>query len=140
MRRQNRHIDPDTDIGGPLRNFPKTHHSAIVAARSEDPQQRRYAFEAILETYWKPVYKYIRIKWRVNNEDGKDLTQGFFANVLEKNHLANYDLSKASFQTFLRTCVDGYVANQQKAQQRLKRGGGVDMFSLDFGEIGRAHV
>jgi RNA polymerase sigma factor (sigma-70 family) len=131
--KQHRQNDPDTNIGGPLRNFPKTQHSAIVAVRSEDPQQRRHAFEVILESYWKPVYKYVRIKWRVNNEDGKDLTQGFFANIFEKNHLANYDTSKASFQTFLRTCVDGYVANQQKAQQRLKRGGGVDMFSLDFG-------
>jgi RNA polymerase sigma factor (sigma-70 family) len=132
MRQQNRQSDPDTNIGGPLRNFPKTHHSAIVAVRSEDPQQRRHAFNVILESYWKPVYKYIRIKWRVNNEDGKDLTQGFFANVFEKNHLANYDTSRASFQTFLRTCVDGYVANQQKSQQRLKRGGGLENFSLDF--------
>jgi RNA polymerase sigma factor (sigma-70 family) len=133
--RQHRQSDPDTNIGGPRRNFPKTHHSAIVAVRSEDPQQRRHAFEAILESYWKPVYKYIRIKWHVNNEDGKDLTQGFFANVFEKNHLANYDTSKASFQTFLRTCVDGYVANNQKAQRRLKRGGGVDAFSLDFSGV-----
>jgi RNA polymerase sigma factor (sigma-70 family) len=132
MRQQNPHNDPDTNIGGPLRNFPETHHSAIVAVRSEDPQRRQQAFEAILESYWKPVYKYVRIKWRVSNEDGKDLTQGFFANAFEKNHLANYDTSKASFQTFLRTCVDGYVANQLKAQQRLKRGGGMDMFSLDF--------
>lgn len=132
MRQQNRHSDPDTDIGGPLRNFPKTNHSAIIAVRSDDLQQRRYAFEAILESYWKPVYKYVRIKWRANNEDGKDLTQGFFANAFEKNHLANYDARKASFQTFLRTCVDGYVANQQKAQKRLKRGGGVEMSSLDF--------
>lgn len=132
MRHQDRYCDPDTNIGGPLRNFPKTNHSAIVAVRSNDPQQRRHAFDAILESYWKPVYKYVRIKWRANNEDAKDLTQGFFANAFEKNHLANYDTSKASFQTFLRTCVDGYVANQQKAQQRLKRGGGADVLSLDF--------
>ena len=132
MRQQNRYSDPDTNIGGARRNFPKTNHSAVVAVRSGDPQQRQRAFDAILESYWKPVYKYIRIKWRVNNEDGKDLTQGFFANVFEKNHLASYDVSKASFQTFLRTCVDGFVANQQKAQQRLKRGGGVEITSLDF--------
>jgi len=132
MRQQSRHSDPDTNIGGALRNFPKTNHSAIVAVRSDDPQQRRHAFAAILESYWKPVYKYVRIKWRVNNEDAKDLTQGFFANAFEKNHLANYDAGKASFQTFLRTCVDGYVANQQKAQRRLKRGGEAEIFSLDF--------
>jgi RNA polymerase sigma factor (sigma-70 family) len=132
MRQQKRYSDPDTNIGGQLRNFPETKHSAIVAMRSNDPLQRQHAFDAILESYWKPVYKYVRIKWRVNNEDAKDLTQGFFAVVFEKNHFANYDVTKASFQTFLRTCVDGYVANQQKAQQRLKRGGGVDTFSLDF--------
>lgn len=129
MKRQNN--DPDTNIGGPQRNFPKT-NSAILAVRSEDPQLQRRAFDTILQSYWKPVYKYIRIKWRVNNEDAKDLTQGFFANAFEKNHLATYNASKASFQTFLRTCVDGFVANQNKAQQRLKRGGGLSIFSLDF--------
>jgi RNA polymerase sigma factor (sigma-70 family) len=132
MRLRNGNSDPDTNIGGPLRNFPTTNHSAIVAVRSKDPQQRQHAFDAILESYWKPVYKYIRIKWRVNNEDGKDLTQGFFAHAFEKDYFAAYEQTKASFQTFLRTCVDRFVANEQKARQRLKRGGGADHFPLDF--------
>src|SRR5262249_27449361 len=67
-----------------------------------------------------------------NNEDAKDLTQGFFANAFEKNHFANYDASKASFQTFLRTCLDGFVANERKAAKRLKRGGDHEHFQLDF--------
>jgi len=125
-------IDPDTDIGGPLQKFPVTNHSAIVAARSDDEIVRRRAFDTILNSYWKPVYKYVRLKWQAGNEDAKDLTQGFFANAFEKNHFASYDAAKASFQTFLRTCLDGFVANERKAGQRLKRGGDMDHYQLDF--------
>ena len=133
MRNQNTKTDPDTDIGGAGRNFPQTSRSAIIGARSDDPQLRQRAFAAILDSYWKPVYKYIRIKWNADNEDAKDLTQAFFSSALEKNYFADYDFAKARFQTFLRTCVDRYVANQRKAEHRLKRGGGLDHVSLDFG-------
>jgi len=125
-------IDPDTDIGGAQHRFPETNQSAIVRARSTDQAVRQRAFETILASYWKPVYKYVRLKWQAGNEDAKDLTQGFFANAFEKNHFANYDASKASFQTFLRTCFDGFVANQRKARARLKRGGDYEHFQFDF--------
>ncbi len=125
-------MDPDTDIGGPHHKFPVTNQSAIVNARSGDPIARRRALETILNGYWKPVYKYIRLKWQANNEDAKDLTQGFFANTFEKDHFARYDPSKASFQTFLRTCLDGFIANERKAATRLKRGGDMDHYQLDF--------
>ena len=124
--------DPDTDIGGPLHKFPVTNHSAIINARSDDQLVRRRAFDTILASYWKPAYKYIRLKWHADNEDAKDLTQGFFAGAFEKNYFANYDARKASFQTFLRTCLDGFVANERKAGARLKRGGDVDHYQLDF--------
>jgi RNA polymerase sigma factor (sigma-70 family) len=125
-------MDPDTDIGGAQQRFPVTNQSAILAARSDDHAVRERAFATILTSYWKPAYKYIRLKWHANNEDAKDLTQGFFANAFEKNHFANYDASKASFQTFLRTCLDGFIANERKAGKRLKRGGDIDHFQLDF--------
>jgi DNA-directed RNA polymerase specialized sigma24 family protein len=125
-------MDPDTDIGGPLHKFPVTNHSAIIGARSDDQLIRRRAFNTILASYWKPAYKYIRLKWQADNEDAKDLTQGFFANAFEKNHFASYDSAKASFQTFLRTCLDGFVANERKAGRRLKRGGDLDHYQLDF--------
>ena len=125
-------MDPDTDIGGPLHKFPVTNHSAIVGARSDDQLTRRRAFDTILASYWKPAYKYIRLKWQADNEDAKDLTQGFFATAFEKNHFASYDATKASFQTFLRTCLDGFVANERKAGRRLKRGGDMDHYQLDF--------
>jgi len=103
-----------------------------VRARSTDSNVRQRAFETILTSYWKPVYKYVRLKWQADNEDAKDLTQGFFANAFEKNHFAIYDAGKASFQTFLRTCLDGFVANQRKGGKRLKRGGDLEHFQLDF--------
>ena len=125
-------MDPDTDIGGAQQRFPVTNQSAIAAARSEDHIVRQRAFDTILTSYWKPAYKYVRLKWHANNEDAKDLTQGFFANAFEKNHFANYDARKASFQTFLRTCLDGFVSNERKAGKRLKRGGDLNHFQLDF--------
>jgi RNA polymerase sigma factor (sigma-70 family) len=124
--------DPDTDIGGPLHKFPVTNHSAIINARSDDQLVRRRAFDTIVASYWKPAYKYVRLKWHADNEDAKDLTQGFFAVAFEKNYFASYDARKASFQTYLRTCLDGFVANERKAGRRLKRGGDMDHYQLDF--------
>jgi RNA polymerase sigma factor (sigma-70 family) len=126
--------DRDTGIGGANDRFPPTNHSAIVRVRSKDAQERERAFEAIVAVYWKPAYKYLRIKWQASNEDAKDLVQGFFALAIEKNYFASYEAGKAAFRTFLRTCLDGFVANQRKAESRLKRGGGADHFSLDFTE------
>ena len=125
-------MDPDTDIGGARQRFPETNQSAIVRVRSADEVVRQRAFETILTSYWKPVYKYVRLKWQANNEDAKDLTQGFFANAFEKKHFAKYDASKASFQTYLRTCLDGFISNERKAGERLKRGGDHEHFQLDF--------
>jgi RNA polymerase sigma-70 factor (ECF subfamily) len=128
-------MDHDTDIGGPERRFPVTRHSAIIAARSEDQEVRQRALGTIVESYWKPAYKYLRVKWQVSNEDAKDLVQGFFAHAIEKDHFASYDPAKASFQTFFRTCLERFVANQRKSASRLKRGGGADHFSLDFSSV-----
>jgi DNA-directed RNA polymerase specialized sigma24 family protein len=125
-------MDVDTDIGGPRNRFPVTSHSAIVAAASNDAEVRQRALETIVASYWKPAYKYIRIKWHASNEDAKDLTQSFFTTAIEKSYFAGYEAEKASFQTFFRTCLDRFVANQKKSEQRLKRGAGVDHLSLDF--------
>jgi len=125
-------MSDDTKIGGPAQRFPTTRWSAIVAARSEDPDERRRAFETLIAAYWKPVYKYIRTRWGKSNEDAKDLTQEFFARVMEKDFLESYDPAKARLRTFLRVCVDGLVANEEKAARRLKRGGDAQILSLEF--------
>lgn len=125
-------MDPDTAIGGAAHRFPATRRSAIFAMHSDDPDERSRAREAVVEAYWKPVYKYLRIKWNASNEDAKDWTQGFFARAFEKGFFEAYDPAKAAFRTFLRTCLDGYVSNERKAQRRLKRGGGAQILPLDF--------
>ena len=125
-------MSEDTGIGGSRSKFPTTRHSAILAVRSNDSVERSRAMEVIIGAYWKPVYKYIRIQWHKSNEDAKDLTQAFFTRVLEKEILENFDPSRAKFRTYLRTCLDGFIANEQKAAVRQKRGGDAIMLSLDY--------
>jgi len=93
---------------------------------------RRVAFDALVSAYWRPVYKYVRIKWRRDREDAADLTQEFFARAFEKGSLGRFEPTRARFRTFLRVCLDGFVVNEMKARGRLKRGGEVSFVPLDF--------
>lgn len=120
---------PNDKRGG---NFPITRHSAIIATRSNDSEQRERAYATLLESYWKPSYKYIRWKWQASNEDSEDLTQEFFAKAFEKGYFERYDPTKASFHGFLLVCLDRFIANELKATRRQKRGGDRPHFSLDF--------
>jgi len=112
--------------------FPLTRWSVVVAARSAEPDQRQRALEVLIAAYWKPVYKYIRLHWRRENEEAKDLTQDFFYRLLEKDFLASYEPKRSRLRTFLRVCVDRLIANQDKASRRLKRGGEIEFQQLDF--------
>ena len=125
-------MDNDTDLGGPAAQFPATQCSVVRATGDADPTIRKQAFSELVSAYWKPVYKYIRIKWSLSNEDAKDLTQGFFARAYEKDFFAPFDPRQARFRTFLRTCVDGFVAKAARAGSRIKRGGDQQLLSLDF--------
>lgn len=125
-------MQDDTLIGGQRGYFPATHYSAIVAVSSEDPTTRTRAYEHIINAYWKPVYKYVRVKWHKSNEDAKDLTQAFFAKVMEKEFFTSYDPERSRFRTFLRVCLDRFLANEDKATSRIKRGGATHVLSLDF--------
>lgn len=124
-------MDHDTTLGGHGRSFPETRRSVIVAAGDQDMAVRERALETLIAAYWKPSYTYLRIRWSATNEEAKDLVQGFFAKAVETGLLSRYDPAKARFRTYLRTCLDGFVANQRKAEQRLKRGGGQAHLPLD---------
>lgn len=125
-------MDDSENTGTPHDRFPVTRLSAIVAASSSDQEERTRAFEVLVSAYWMPVYKYVRIKWNKPSEDARDLTQGFFLEAIDKNFFGRYDAQKAKFRTFLRTCLDGFVANENKAASRIKRGGDATILSLDF--------
>ena len=112
--------------------FPVTRHSVLDAVRGDDAQARRLAWDALVGAYWKPVYKYLRLQWRMDAEAARDATQEFFARALEKEFFARFDPARARFRTFLRVCVDGMVGKEREAARRLKRGGGVAPLSLDF--------
>jgi RNA polymerase sigma factor (sigma-70 family) len=109
----------------------------ILAAQSDDPAVRSRAIESIAAAYWKPVYKYGRLKWKLAAEDAADFTQEFFAHLVEKEFLDSYDSSKGRLRTFIRTCADRLFLNQLRDAQRLKRGGDVEHFALDFEEAER---
>jgi len=115
-----RWVDPDTAIGGPHGQFPSTQLSLLEAAASSPPNE---ALERVAALYWKPVYRFLRLKFRKDNEDAKDLTQSFFATALERDFFARFDPAKASFRTYLRIAVERFAANQHAAANRLKRGG-----------------
>ena len=122
-------LDPDTEIGGPHAGFPSTEVSLVEAAA--DSILASEALERIAAVYWKPVYHFIRVKFRKSNEDAKDLTQGFFARAIERDFFAGFDAAKASFRTYLRMAVERFAANEHAAAHRLKRGG-----DLEFEPVG----
>lgn len=122
----------DTSIGGVRNQFPSTHWSIIEATRSTHADDRQRALEALIQAYWKPVYKYIRLHWKKDNEPAKDLTQDFFLRLIEKRLLDRFDPARARLRTYLRICVDGLVMNEGKSAKRLKRGGEATLLSLDF--------
>ena len=112
--------------------FPLTRRSVIEAVRSIDAEERALALEALCAAYWKPVYKYVRWRWNRPGEAAQDLTQGFFAELLERELLDKFDSSKSWLRTYLRVCVDSFVMNEDKAGRRQKRGGNVLHVALDF--------
>jgi RNA polymerase sigma factor (sigma-70 family) len=118
-------MDTDTRMGGPWEHFPDTHRTGVLGAGCKDASVRRVAHEHIAAAYWKPVYKYIRWKWRESNEGAKDLTQGFFARSLARDAFAAWDPNQAAFRTFLRLCVDRFVINERDFAGRQKRGASV---------------
>jgi RNA polymerase sigma factor (sigma-70 family) len=112
--------------------FPATRPSVVRSIGSVDPDVRRDAYDALVRQYWRPVYAYIRLRWHRDPVEAQDLTQEFFTRAFEKEYLQKYDPARARFRTFVRTCLDGFLANEHQAASRLKRGGGVVLESLDF--------
>jgi hypothetical protein len=112
--------------------FPPTRHSVIERLRAGQAPERSEAFGDLVQGYWKPVYKYLRVRWRLPAEEAEDATQAFFAEAFEKTWFDRFDPAKARFRTFVRVCVDRQVMNAHQAASREKRGGGTERLSIDF--------
>jgi len=115
--------------------FPATHLSLVRRAASGDSDTRAGAEEALAAVYWAPIYTHVRLTHRQDPADAEDLTQGFFVDALRRGLFARYDPERARFRTYVRRCVDSYVANALEAERRLKRGGAAAFVSIDAAEI-----
>jgi len=113
-------------------NFPLTRWSVVAAAQSDDAAVRARALDRLCEAYWKPVYKYIRLKYAKPPDQAQDLTQGFFTEVLERDLLSRFDPGKSRLRTYMRVCADSFVLNEIKHAGRQKRGGDAVHLALAY--------
>src|SRR5210317_1439495 len=113
-----------TDMGGVGGAFLTTHWSIVENVCSDDEDRNRALIELLLSKYWKPVYCYLRRKG-YDNEQAKDLTQGFFHEiVLGRGLIEKADQSKGKFRSFLLLALNRYLINikeQESAQKRIPR-------------------
>jgi DNA-directed RNA polymerase specialized sigma24 family protein len=113
-------------------SFPTTRPSFVAGLGAEGGAARERAADVFVRSYWRPVYGYVRLRFRRSSAESEDLTQGFFAWALERDWLARFDAARGRFRTFVRLSLDGFVANERAAEQREKRGGGRVPLALDF--------
>ena len=115
----------------PLRDqspvFQTTHWSVVLQAAGEESGR---ALEHLCRTYWYPLYAFIRRKGH-SPQDAQDLTQAFFARLLEKNYVAQADRERGRFRTFLLAALTHFLADEWDKARRLKRGGGREIISFD---------
>jgi len=121
-----------TDMGGTGQAFLTTHWSVIEAAGSGDKDRDRALIGLLLNQYWRPVYCYLRRKG-YRNEQAKDLTQGFFYEVvLRRGLVEKADPAKGRFRSFLLITLNRYVSDVRDAQTARKRIPKEKLVSLDF--------
>ena len=130
----------DTSIGGHDGTFHQTHWTQILAARTDDSGRKRRAIGAVLGRYWKPVYCYLRRKG-CDNEEAKDLTQGFFQQVvLGRDLFRRADRRKGRFRNLLLTALDHYIVDVHRAETAGKPMPAGGLLSLDGLEQGEPRV
>lgn len=106
------------------RFFQTTRWSVVRQAASSTDPAARQALATLCESYWYPVYAFIRRSGK-GAHDAEDLTQGFFARLLEKGILATADPAKGKLRSFLLTCVRNFTADEHARDMAVKRGAGV---------------
>ena len=112
--------------------FQPTLWSVVLRARDPADPHRRTALNRLFETYWAPIYVYLRHRGQTA-EDAQDATQGFFIHFLELEALDRVDRSRGRFRNYLLALLDHYLSNERRKAGAEKRGGGRIPLPLDFG-------
>ncbi|HWB60139.1 MAG TPA: sigma-70 family RNA polymerase sigma factor [Chthoniobacteraceae bacterium] len=110
--------------------FAATRWTLVVAAGQEDAAPAMRALAELCQSYWRPLYAYVRRRG-CSPEEAQDLTQEFFARLLAKNYLAGVDRAKGRFRSFLLASLKHFLANEWDRARTLKRGGGRPVVALD---------
>ena len=113
------------------RTFATTHWSVVLVAGHKSSPDADAALATLCETYWFPLYAYVRRRGHNVNE-AQDLTQEFFARVLEKDYVAAADPERGRFRAFLLTAFKHFLSKERDKARAQKRGGGRAPLSLDF--------
>jgi RNA polymerase sigma-70 factor (ECF subfamily) len=111
--------------------FTTTQWSLVISAGQGGTPESRQALAALCEKYWYPLYVFIRRRG-YEIEDAQDLTQGYFAQLLDKGYLKEVRRERGKFRSFLLASLKHYMANERDRAQAQKRGGGQVTLSLDF--------
>lgn len=120
-------IRPDSHRGD---RFPTTQWSRVLTASRGDLAEAREALSGLCQSYWYPIYAYIR-HCRYTPEQASDLTQDFFAYILERDLFAKADPARGRFRAFLRTVCARQIADRRDQEKAAKRGGGRALISID---------
>src|SRR5882672_9484453 len=110
--------------------FTATHWSQVVVAADASSPRAAEALAQLCRTYWYPLYAFIR-RQGIDAEEAQDLTQAFFARLLERNFIAAAVEEKGRFRSFLLVALKRFLINERERRQAQKRGGGQAILSLD---------
>jgi len=120
-----------TSQGEGPRTFPVTQWTAVLAAGSRPSPESAVALERLCTLYWYPLYAFVR-RSGYSPADAEDLTQEFFARLLEHNWVSAADPHKGRFRSFLLMIIKRFLANEWDKARALKRGGQVRFVALQF--------
>jgi len=109
--------------------FTTTHWSVVLAAQGPSPAAEE-ALEKLCRTYWKPIYGFVR-RQGVGPEEAKDLTQGFFALLLERRDLNAVRQEKGRLRSYLLTSLKHFLTNERNRATAIKRGAGKRLIPLE---------